>query len=261
MERTCARAAGLGLPSVAFTEHADFVEWACGPGAIAHVPHRLRAGVTPESLFRPPALDAGGYLECVLRCRDRFPGLRILSGVEMGEPHWFGGQAGALLAAGGFDRVLGSLHSLAVGGGYRMVDDLYGEWPAGKVMGEYLAEALRLAESDAPFAVLAHIDYPVRTWPRRAGAFDPGVFEEQYRAVLAALAGSGRALEFNTRVPLHPQILRWWYQCGGEAVCFGSDAHEPSAVARGFADAAAMAEACGFRPGRHPHDLWFQWMR
>src|SRR5216683_781080 len=100
---------------------------------------------------------------------------------------------------------------------------------------------------DAPFAVLAHIDYPVRTWPRRAGSFDPGVFEEQYRAVLAALARSGRALEDNTRVPLRPEVVRWWYQCGGEAVCYGSDAHEPTEVARGFADAAAMAEARGLR--------------
>jgi hypothetical protein len=35
---------------------------------------------------RPPPLDVEGYLACVQRCRDRFPGLRILTGAELGEP-------------------------------------------------------------------------------------------------------------------------------------------------------------------------------
>ena len=36
----------------------------------------------------------------------------------------------------------------------------------------------------------------------------------------------------------------------------GSDAHDPTVLARGFSDAAAMVEAHGFRPGRHPYDFW-----
>jgi len=40
------------------------------------------------------------------------------------------------------------------------------------------------------------------------------------------------------------------------AVTFGSDAHDPAAVARRFPDAAHMAEAHGFRPGRDAHDFW-----
>jgi histidinol-phosphatase (PHP family) len=123
-------------------------------------------------------------------------------------------------------------------------------------MRAYLDETLRLAESTAPFAVLAHIDYPVRYWPADAGPFDAAVFEDEYRAVLGALARSGRALEVNTAVPLPAAIARWWYEAGGEALTFGSDAHEPSEVASGFAAAATMAEAAGFHPGRYPHDLW-----
>ena len=41
-----------------------------------------------------------------------------------------------------------------------------------------------------------------------------------------------------------------------EALVFGSDAHEPSSVARRFAELAATAEAAGFHPGRYPHDFW-----
>jgi histidinol-phosphatase (PHP family) len=60
----------------------------------------------------------------------------------------------------------------------------------------------------------------------------------------------------NTVVPLPAAIVRWWYQAGGDALTFGSDAHEPSAVAKDFKHAAAMAEAAGFHPGRHPHEPW-----
>ena len=32
MEGTCQRAVEIGLPAVAFTEHADFTPWSLGPG-------------------------------------------------------------------------------------------------------------------------------------------------------------------------------------------------------------------------------------
>lgn len=44
--------------------------------------------------------------------------------------------------------------------------------------------------------------------------------------------------------------------CGGRAVTFGSDAHTPSALAYAFAEAVAMVEAHGFRPGRDHYDTW-----
>ena len=104
--------------------------------------------------------------------------------------------------------------------------------------------------------MLAHVDYPARRYPAPDGLFDPTVFEEEYRALLRALARSGRALEVNTRIPLDARIVRWWHEEGGDAVSFGSDAHLPDAVATGFAAAAAMVEAQGFRPGAAPHDFW-----
>ncbi len=258
MERSCAHAVELGLPSIAFTEHVDLTRWVIAPEAKLW---RDGARVGPDGRFDPPALDVDGYLACLQRCRDRFPGLRILSGVEVGEPHWYEDQVKAVLAAVDCDRVLGSLHSLEVGGGPWIVDALYGESapdglePDG-IVRAYLAEALRMVESTDAFAVLAHIDYPVRRWPASAGAFDPASFEAEYRAVLRALARSGRALEVNTVVPLRAEVVRWWHEVGGEAVSFGSDAHTPSSVARDFARAADMVEAQGFLPGRDPSDLW-----
>jgi histidinol-phosphatase (PHP family) len=253
MEDSCARAVELGLASIAFTEHADFTRWAIEhPGELDAADAGL---VGSDGLLVPPALDVNGYLECVRRCRGKFADLRILSGLELGEPHWHPGQVTALLRDAQPDRVLGSVHTLALHGP-RMVDHLFGRLDPGEIVRRYLDEVLRLAQSAAPFAVLAHIDYPVRYWPAEAGCFAPAVFEEEYRGVLTALARSGRALEVNTSVPLPAMIVRWWREAGGQTLTFGSDAHEPSGVAGRFAEAAAMAEAAGFSPGRYPHDFW-----
>lgn len=134
---------------------------------------------------------------------------------------------------------------------------LYDSREPPQVVREYLAEITRMVAASDDFHALAHIDYAVRYWPEHtAGPFDPTDFEDEFRHALRALAGSGRVLEINTRGPLHPEVIRWWYQEGGEAVTFGSDAHTPTGLAHRFTTAAAMAEAQGFRPGRHPYDYW-----
>ncbi len=255
MERTCARALAIGLPAVAFTEHADYSTWkVIGSDLDGH--EHLHAFVRPDGTLSPPRLDLNGYLECVQRCRYQFPDLRIITGVELGEPHQHSDVAAKLLDAGQFDRVLGSLHCLPAGSQFSEMPDLYRRRPADQVIRAYLAEIARLITGCDAFAVLAHIDYAVRYWPAGAGPYDPDTFEDEFRHALRALADSVRALEVNTRGRLRPEIVRWWRQEGGTAITFGSDAHDPAAVARGFAEAAAMVEAHGFRPGRHPCDFW-----
>lgn len=254
MERTCARAVELGLPAIAFTEHADHTRITIPAGSYfeSHHGHLIR---DDRTLLATP-LNLDGYLESVERCRDLFPGLRILSGVELGEAHWHAGTVAALLKAGQFDRVLGSQHCLPVGDQFFEVPDLYAQLPPEDIVRAYLAEVHRLIEASDVFAVLGHIDYAVRGWLANVGPFDPSAFEDEFRHVLRALADSDRALEVNTRVPLHAEIVRWWREEGGDAVSFASDAHEPSALANGFPEAVAMVESIGFNPGRHPYDLW-----
>jgi histidinol phosphatase-like PHP family hydrolase len=71
--------------------------------------------VQPCPSHPPPALDLDGYQESLFRCRDRFPDLEILSGVELSEPYWHPDQAADLLRRGGFDLVVCGLHSLCHG--------------------------------------------------------------------------------------------------------------------------------------------------
>jgi histidinol-phosphatase (PHP family) len=125
-----------------------------------------------------------------------------------------------------------------------------------EVVRDYLAETARLIEWFPRFEVLAHIDYPVRSWPKDAKPFDPHDFEDEYRHVLRPLADAGKTLEVNTRVPLHPEILAWWREEGGQTITFASDAYDPDALAGGFHEAAAVAAAAGFRAGQSPLDFW-----
>ncbi|GAA1091726.1 PHP domain-containing protein [Kitasatospora arboriphila] len=255
MERSCLRAVELGLPSVAFTEHADLTPWTLSPGV--KVPEEWNP-LLVDSVLTPPPLDVGGYHECLERCRERHPGLRILSGVELSEPHWHRARAAALLDAGAFERVLASVHSAptAAGDGFTEVSARYDDQSPAQVVRAYLAETVRLIQQFESFEVLAHIDYPVRHWPADGKPYDPYDFEEEYRHVLRCLATAGKVLEVNTRVPLRSEVLAWWREEGGQAITFASDAHDPDAVARGFGDAVGMAEAAGFRPGRDPHGFW-----
>jgi histidinol-phosphatase (PHP family) len=261
MRLACARAVEIGLPGLAFTEHVDFVEWSQQDSARLSgragptVPELARIGARP----RVAPLDAEGYFAELSRCREEFPELRILSGIEAGEPHLFPASVAAVLASGNFERVLGSLHGIVHEGTLTGIGRaLFADLDAHDVMRRYFAELMLLVDGSSVFNVLAHCDYPRRYWPTaQAGAYAEADFEEEYRSVFRALASSGRALEINTRSPLASvNLLRWWWQEGGDAVSFGSDAHQPFRVGEHFDRAVDVAEGAGFRPGRDRFDFW-----
>lgn len=249
MAQACQQAIRLGLPSIAFTEHLDFTVWAADDAATAE-------GLVERHQARQLPIDVEGYFAELTECRERFPELRILSGVEAGEPHLFAASIAAHLANAPVDRILGSLHSLPLDGRLIGVGQLlYGDPDA--TMRRYLAEVLRMVESSSVFQVLAHVDFPRRYWPAGRDRYREAPFEDEYRAVFRALAGSGRALEVNTTSPLASvDQVRWFHEAGGEAVSFGSDAHAPSTVGQKFDLAVDVVEAAGFRPGRDRFDFW-----
>ena len=95
MVRSCEQALAVGVPAVAFTDHLDFTDWTDGDqiGTENLDPHRYD---------RMHLLDVPGYLASLDECRQRYPDLRILSGVEIGEAHLWAASAGALVAASQF---------------------------------------------------------------------------------------------------------------------------------------------------------------
>jgi histidinol-phosphatase (PHP family) len=251
MVRACERAIALGLPSIAFTEHLDFTVW----GDTDRATLLGLRGREPGARQAP--VDGEAYAASIAECRDRFPDLRILSGIEAGEPHLFAGSVGTYLRGTPVDRVLGSLHSLEDDGHLVGVTRVLWTADPDATMRRYLAEVVEMIEDSDVFQVLAHVDFPRRYWPGGSHRFVEKDYEEEYRAVFRALAAGGRALEVNTSSPLASvDQVRWFAEEGGEAVSFGSDAHTPGAVGQRFDLAVDVVEAAGFRPGRHPHDFW-----
>jgi histidinol-phosphatase (PHP family) len=249
MARACERAVAEGLPAIAFTEHLDFTVWSEEDRATAD-------GLVDRHPAQQTPIDVEAYAAELAECRERFPELRIWSGIEAGEPHLFGASIAAHLGAAPADRVLGSLHSLADDGRLVGVTRLLWSDPAG-TMRRYLGELVDMIESSDVFQVLAHCDFPRRYWPGGTHRFVEKDFEEEYRAVFRALATSGRALEVNTSSPLASvDQVRWFHEEGGDAVSFGSDAHQPGRVGDQFRLAVDVVEAAGFRPGRDRFDFW-----
>ena len=117
-----------------------------------------------------------------------------------------------------------------------------------------------MVESGQSFETLAHLDYPKRYWREGIAPYDEADYEEEIRAVLRAAARTGRVLEVNTTrgQTLCPDlvVVRWWRDLGGQAVQYGSDAHQPDKVAEGFRVATQMVESAGFKPARDPVSLW-----
>jgi histidinol-phosphatase (PHP family) len=250
MVRSCEQALAAGVPAVAFTDHLDFTVWTDGDRIAGE-------HIDPRPYARMHLLDVPGYLATVQECRERYPDLRILTGAEIGEAHLWTASARAVVARAGFDRILGSLHAIPLDGKLRSTDEMFRRMSAGAAMRLYFAELLRLVEGSDIFGVLAHLDFPRRMWPRTAAPYQERAFEPEIRAVLRALAASGRILEVNTKSPLaSPELLRWWRDAGGTAVSFGSDAHQPWRVGDRFKLAVDVVEAAGFRAGRDRFDFW-----
>jgi histidinol-phosphatase (PHP family) len=254
MRATCARAVQIGLRSLAFTEHADFTPWQLHD---AEVPPGVRGRVSPGGTFLGEPLDVEGYLECLEGCRRQFPELRILSGVELSEPHWHPAGTADLLACADFDPCLGSVHALpdlraepVDSHAYVEVVQAYEQGPPIDIVRAYLIEVAALAASDQPFTVLAHLNYPLRFWPVTAPGPRPEELEDEHGQRWKRWRHPGGHWKMNTNLPLAPRILQWWREAGGETLSFGSDAHEPDRLAREFHDTAAMVAAHGSVPGQ-----------
>ena len=258
MESMCRRAVQIGLPALAFTEHLDVTSWPIDPGDVIE---HLRPLIDQNGVLAPPLLDAAGYLDGIERSRHKFPELRILTGVEYGQPHLDEARARQAIDLDALDRVNGSLHTIPVTDEPSSIRSelctLNRLWPADKVIRENLAEIPRMLAGSSVFTVFCHIEYAVRYWPKdQEGPFNPKRFEDEFRQAMREIAGTERALELNVGGPIRPWIPQWWAEEGGRAITFGSDAHTTDWLAGNFYEAMAMAEHFGFRPGRHPEDFW-----
>ena len=181
--------------------------------------------------------------------------IRILRGIEMGQPTYCPSLTEKSLARYEYDFVIGSIHNLR-----EMPDfgDLkYKEMTADEIYGlldKYFEEELILAKWNG-FDTLAHLTYPMR-YIVQAGRneIELSRYDDITDEIFKALIANGKALEINTsglRQPIGKTMptenyVRRFRELGGELLTLGSDAHFTEHVGAGIDEGYAIAESCGF---------------
>lgn len=231
----CRAAADRGIDVFAVTDHCDVNEWEN---------QKLETSI-PASLSAVEA-QKGKW------------DVRLLSGVELGEPLEDMGKTRQILADPRLDLVIGSIHNVPGQPDFYFLD--YAKFTDAEIHSLFQAYYQTLGEMAAwaGFDTLAHITYPYRylnqARQKREFTLDPFAFDKLADETLRLLVEKGRAFELNGSSlsqseqdrELNRHYLKRYRQLGGEMVTFGSDAHIPEKIGQQMGLAYAMLRECGF---------------
>ncbi len=224
-----------GLNGLVFTEHYDIFD-----------------GMDPHDDKAKP-FDVCEYQEKVWNARDKYKGF-VGAGVEIGlRPDT---EAAVITASKLFDYdfVIGSSHVVC---GVNVSHDNSFCAPLSKAeaYGKYLEEVCENVKLYGKyFDVYGHLDYIARygNYPDRAMHY--GEFSVLIDEVLKLLIENGCGIEINTAGfrqgfdSPHPtfEVIKRFYELGGEIVTLGSDAHQPSVLGYRFNNAVKLIKEAGF---------------
>ncbi|MBQ9414469.1 MAG: histidinol phosphate phosphatase [Clostridia bacterium] len=181
--------------------------------------------------------------------------VRLLRGIELGEPAFDPALAERVLAAHPYDFVLASQHRVddTRPDHYFIEYAAFSDREIEREMTRHFEETLRTVRWNG-FDSLAHLTYPFRYLPEkwRQGDYRPwqGLIDD----LLGLLAQNGKALEINTSgirkgqgvtCPDRPLVTRF-RELGGERITIGSDAHRPGETGADLDEGAAVARDAGF---------------
>lgn len=179
--------------------------------------------------------------------------LKVLCGVEIGQPLVNTEYVQQVLDLKRFDYVLGSLHSIdGVGFYFADFSEVQVDIPA--LLNHYYEELCRMLEW-GKFDALAHLTYPFRYIRGDYKLpYTEDMFQKQIDEVLRLCIEKGKALEINTSglrqnigecLP-NLDIARRYRAMGGELVTLGSDSHSAFTVGDGIEQGAALLREAGF---------------
>jgi histidinol-phosphatase (PHP family) len=252
MAEYCRRAVEVGLEEICFTTHYE-----------PDPARRQREWVNVGGRRVPMEAGwVGSYIAEIVSLQQRFGGLVILAGVEVGYEPGLEEAIALFLAAHPFDFVIGAVHSLdhvALTSGSELDEfrGAYGKDEPAEVAARYFGRLTAVVKSGL-FDAVAHID-AYRKYIRT-------LYDERFDAACAAelprflsvLAQSATALEVNTSAqrrgmsdpyPAWP-VLDLAVSAGVRRVTVGSDAHRPDDVGCGIAEVTTRLSARGLKPLR-----------
>ena len=179
--------------------------------------------------------------------------LKILRGLELGEPMHDPSQTKKALAYGEFDFILASVHNL------RGRDDFYymdfDKVDINEVLSEYFDELAETASFEH-FDSLAHLTYPLRyIFERKKIMPDLRIFQGKIDKIFSILISNNKALEINVSGLFKPMnvtlpdlpLIKRFYDLGGKYITVGTDAHTAGMVGKGIEDGLRIAKQAGFK--------------
>ncbi len=232
LDNMASRAMAAGLTHLAVTDHCD---------------------INNEIEGVHPIPDREALYAAITAAKEKYRGkLHILFGIEMGEATQYPTEALALLERYPYDIVLGSLHNIKGEGDFYWFDfSKYTRDEAHAFFDRVIEETMELC--DFPhIRVITHLTYMERYMYRQGLSLDYAHHREELCRLFDRMIEKKLVLELNTSdlatgyaLPPAP-LLALYRERGGTRVCIGSDAHEPSAIARNFKAAKELLLSVGF---------------
>lgn len=238
MVEMCERAAALSLSYYAVTDHCECDQYMGAP---------MFGGRRYFDVVR----RAFGEMQ---QAQAHFPNLRLLRGIELGQPLQNLPAAEDALGGRDYDVVIGSLHNIAGRDDFYFFDaDPPSPAELDELLGLYFKELLEMVEWGR-FDTLAHITYPLRYLCRAGDSPSFAAYEEELSALFRRMIQKGIALEFNTSrllrtdSPVLPdkEVFALYRALGGMRVTLGADAHRAGDIAQGIPEALGLLQSLGY---------------
>ena len=222
-----------GLHAIAITDHAD---------------------VDCEDQGLSCDFSYAGRKELISSLKDKYKDkIKILHGMEIGQPYNRAEFSEELVKSNGFDFVLGSVHNLTSFPDFCFLkfDHIPLEMTC-KLLKRYVEENIKLTKIDY-VDVIGHITYPLRYIYLAGAEIDISKLYCEYEKLLKEIVKSGKIIEINTstlRKGLDftmpsKDLLDIYKSVGGRYVTLGSDAHCPEDVGANLDDGMKLAQSVG----------------
>jgi histidinol-phosphatase (PHP family) len=198
------------------------------------------------------SVDFAEYGRRIDEIKDAYKGMKIRKGIEAGIDVRTVKKMEEALADIDLDFVIGSTH--LVSGHDPYLSEFWQLYDKTTAFDEYIKACAQCIGSCGFFDVFGHIGYISKFCPYEDARLKYGDYKDGIDAILKALIEKGKGIEVNTSgiertgatLP-DEQILRRYFELGGEMITVGSDAHSEAAVGRAVNETLEMLKRIGFR--------------
>lgn len=184
-----------------------------------------------------PLPDFDKFFVAVDKLSQRYGGIRMLKGVELGYSDSAVPLCKKLLNDRPFDYAIMSVHTVA-GRGDCYFPAMYEGLDKREAYSLYLDEVYNSVVADVDFQIVGHIGYIARYAPYNDNSLSYSEFKDKIDLIIKQIISRDLCLELNTSVTglncdFVPErgIVNRYVELGGKNFSFGSDSHDASSYA------------------------------